>query len=45
VLDKNTVQTGQYYGLDMRVVWSGRQMGGNSETLRARMKAKDVLRS
>lgn len=29
---KNTAETVQYYGLDMKVVWSGRQMGGTSET-------------
>jgi len=42
---KNTVETVEYYVLDMRVVWSGRQMGGRSEAVRARMESKDVLRS
>jgi hypothetical protein len=29
---KNTAATEGYYGLDMKVVWSGRQMGRRSET-------------
>jgi hypothetical protein len=27
---KNTAETVQYYGLDMKVVWSGRLMGRRS---------------
>lgn len=42
---KNTVETAEYYRLDRRVVWSGRQMGGRCETVVATMEPKDVLRS
>jgi hypothetical protein len=42
---KNTGESAEYYGSDMRVVWSGRQMGGRGDTVAASTEPKDVLRS